>query len=221
MRCLLCNLQFIKENLLKKHYGNFHAVNEEDVHFKELFKSDTIGSSNLLLNIIKRGSITYYLGLFLQMKCLLCNLQFIKEKVLKKRYVDYHAVNEEDVHFKELFKPDTTERKCKICHVTFDNAKMKKKHMFLFHYGTYQQIGRGPRSSDLPLNIIKIDPITYYSISFDQHKNFYDFFSSDVVDTFLNSVYQVFRSNKESKFQGYAEIVNQQRDEIVLEDKRV
>ena len=37
----------------------------------------------------------------------------------------------------------------------------------------------------------------------------------------MNSVYQVFRSNKENKFQGYAEIINQQRGEIVLEDKRV
>ena len=73
----------------------------------------------------------------------------------------------------------------------------------------------------MPLNIIKRGPIIYYSINFDQHKNFYDFFTGDVVETFLNSVYQVFRSNKENKFQGYAEIINQQRGEIVLEDKRV
>ena len=37
----------------------------------------------------------------------------------------------------------------------------------------------------------------------------------------MNSVYQVFRSNKESRFQGYAEIINQQRGEIFLKDKRV
>ena len=70
------------------------------------------------------------------MKCLLCNLQFIRENVLKKHYVGYHLVNGDDIHFRELFKPDTTDRKCRICRVNFDNARMKKKHMFLFHYGT-------------------------------------------------------------------------------------
>ena len=61
----------------------------------------------------------------------------------------------------------------------------KKKHMFLYHYGTKQQMGgRGPARSDLPLNILRRGPMTYYSISFDQHKNFYDFFSPGVVDTF-------------------------------------
>ena len=93
------------------------------------------------------------------MKCLLCNLQFIRENVLKKHYVGYHLVNEDDIHFRELFKPDAIDRKCRICRVNFDNTRMKKKHMFLFHYGTKQQIGgRGPRASDLLLNIIKRGP---------------------------------------------------------------
>ena len=68
---------------------------------------------------------------------------------------------------------------------------------------------------------IRRDPITYYYISLYQHKDFYYFFSTGVVDTFLNSVYQVYRANKENKIQGYAEIINQQRGEIVLENKRV
>ena len=92
--------------------------------------------------------------------------------------------------------------------------------MFLFHYGTKQQIG-GARISDLPLNIVKRGPITYYSINFNQHKTFYDFFSSDLVETFLNSVYQVFQPKKQCKFQGYAEIANQQTGEIILEDEKV
>ena len=96
--------------------------------------------------------------------------------------------------------------------------------MFLFHYGQHKQQLGGRRSgmSRLPLNILKRGPITYYSINFVQHKNFYDFFSSSAVDVFLDSVYKTFRPvNKESKFQGYAEIVNQQRGEVILEDKRI
>ena len=94
--------------------------------------------------------------------------------------------------------------------------------MFLFHYGKHQQIGgnRGLRTSTLPINVLERGPITYYSINFDQHKKVYDFFSSGIADAFLESVYEIYRRTKENKFQGYAEIVNQQRGEIILEDKR-
>ena len=93
--------------------------------------------------------------------------------------------------------------------------------MFLFHHGKQQIGGREPRTSALPLNVLKRGPITYYSISFNQHKNFYDFFSSEVVDAFLDSVYETYRPIKKNKIQGYTEIVNQQRGETILEDKRV
>ena len=33
---------------------------------------------------------------------------------------------------------------------------MKKKHMFLFHYGKQQIGGRGPRTNALPLNVLKL-----------------------------------------------------------------
>ena len=60
------------------------------------------------------------------MECLLCNLKFMKERVIKKYYVDYHAVNENDIHFMELFKPNAIDRKCRICRVKFDSARLKK-----------------------------------------------------------------------------------------------
>ena len=75
--------------------------------------------------------------------------------------------------------------------------------------------------SDLPLNILRRLPLTYYSINFEQHKIFYDFFSTGVVDVFLQNVYQVFQHKKENKIQTYVEIINQQRGEIVLENKGV
>ena len=93
--------------------------------------------------------------------------------------------------------------------------------MFLFHYGERQMGGRRPELSTLPLNVLKRGRITYYSINFEQHKNFYDFFNSSMIDVFLDSIYEIFRPNTEKKFQGYAEIVNQQRVEIILQDKRV
>ena len=89
--------------------------------------------------------------------------------------------------------------------------EVKKKHMFLFHYGKHQQMGgnRGPRTSALPINVLKRGPITYYSINFNQHKRFSDFFTSGIVDAFLESLYEIYSPNKENKFQGYTELINQ------------
>ena len=154
------------------------------------------------------------------MKCLLCSLHFIRECVLKKHYIDYHFINDEDIYFKDSFLSDTFDKTCRICNVIFKSPRNKKKHMFLFHYGKHKQIG-GNRTSKLPLNILKRGGIIHYSINFSQHKNFYDFLSSDIIDSFLDSVYEVYRPLKEHKFQGYVEIINQQKGEVILEDKQV
>ena len=142
---------------------------------------------------------------------------------MKKHYVDYHFINDEDIYFKDLFLPDTIDKTCRICNVIFKSPRSKKEHMFLFHYGKDRQIGgnRAQRTSTLPINVLNRGPITHYSINFMQHKNFYDLFSSGIVDAFLDSVYEIYRPSKENKIQGYAEIINQQRGDIILEDKRV
>ena len=137
--------------------------------------------------------------------------------------MDYHFINDEDIYFKDLFLPDTIDKTCRICNVIFKSPRSKKEHMFLFHYGKHRQIGgnRAQRTSTLPINVLNRGPITHYSINFMQHKNFYDLFSSGIVDVFLDSVYEIYRPSKENEIQGYAEIINQQRGDIILEDKRV
>ena len=65
------------------------------------------------------------------MNCLLCSLHFIKEQVLKKHYVDYHFINDEDIYFKDLFLPDPLDKTCQICNVIFKSPRSKKKHVFL------------------------------------------------------------------------------------------
>ena len=131
------------------------------------------------------------------MKCLLCSLHFLRENVLKRHYINHHFIREDNAHFKNLFEPDTLDKTYRLCRIIFDSAGNKKRHMFLFYY--LQTGGRGGnlRTSDLPLNILRRGPITYYSINFEQHKNFYDFFSTDVVDIFLDSVYRVYQPDKE------------------------
>ena len=48
-----------------------------------------------------------------------------------------------------------------------------KKTMFLFHYG---QMGGNRGNGQLPVNILKRGSITYYTITYEHHKNFDDFF---------------------------------------------
>ena len=150
-------------------------------------------------------------------ECLLCDLKGTTVKIMKKPYVDYHEVNEKDPHFIDLFEPDTVKRTCGICRAKFDNCRLKKKHMLLYRYG--QQVG-GSKAKDLPLNILKRGPITYHTINFDQHKKYCDFFSTDMIDVFLDSVYNAFKPKHVCKFQGYVEIINQQKGETALEDTR-
>ena len=49
-------------------------------------------------------------------------------------------------------------------------------------------------NQQLPVNILQRGPITYYSINFHQHKNFYDFYDEKIVDSFFNSVKELFVS---------------------------
>ena len=100
------------------------------------------------------------------MKCLLCCLHFVLENILERRYINYHCIRENDLHFRSLFEPDNLDKNCAMCRKTFDSAGNKKKHVFLFHYLQTGGRGKNPRVSDLPLNILRRPPLTYYSINF-------------------------------------------------------
>ena len=90
----------------------------------------------------------------------------------------------------------------------------------MFH--RHQQTG-GAINQQLPINVLKRGPITYYSINFYQHENSDDFYDEKIVDRFFNSVRNLFVSGgKELKMQGYFELKNYQRTELVkLENTRV
>ena len=52
MKCLLCSLHFIREQVLKKHYVDYHFVNDKDIYFKDLFLPDTIDKTCRICNVI-------------------------------------------------------------------------------------------------------------------------------------------------------------------------
>lgn len=76
------------------------------------------------------------------------------------------------------------------------------------------------------LNLLKRGPTTYYSINFDQHSNFYNFFDAQktVVD-FLKSVKNKFVDTDNAEVHGSVSLVNYQLAEsdviIKLQDQRI
>ena len=79
-------------------------------------------------------------------------------------------------------------------------------------------------NQQLPVNILRRGPIIYYSINFQQHKNFYHFYDEKIVDSYFDLVKECFALNEtvEFKMQEYVEIKNYQRAETVeLENFRV
>ena len=140
--------------------------------------------------------------------CLLCNKYFDVD-VLKPDYLYYHSINENNYFFRELFSPDNVSKRFDECKLEFKNCRLKKDHNFLLHY---QQTG-GRGNQQLPLNVLRRDPITYFSINYHQHKDFYDFFDEGAVDSFFNYVYERFASGKDFKMQGCVELGNYQQTE--------
>ena len=146
------------------------------------------------------------------MDCILCHLSFSEVSELKMHYVDFHGVDQANSYFLDLFRTDSLDRKCKKCCMTLNSKRMKKKSHVLYHYS--QAGGARNRLIDLPLNVLRRAQIVYYSVNFDQHRNYYNFLSTDMIDTFLGVVYDAFKPERNLlyKFQGYFEIINQQRD---------
>ena len=96
------------------------------------------------------------------MRCLICNGNLDVE-VLKTHYQYYHSISKDNYFFRELFLPDNNSKKCDECQIEFKNCRQKKSHNFLFH--RHQQTG-GAINQQLPVNVLKRGPITYYSINF-------------------------------------------------------
>ena len=93
-----------------------------------------------------------------------------------------------------------TENAKKCCMML--NSNRMKKITFLYHYS--QAGGARNRLNDLPVNVLRRGQIVYYSVNFDQHRNYYKFFSTDMIDTFLDAVYDTFKPERNLlyKFQG-------------------
>ena len=115
---------------------------------------------------------------------------------LKKHYLKYHNVDENNLFFKKLIdqkKNVIHGRKCNYCReFVFSN---KVNHDFLKHYERGLSIDFDADTDgdlDKPINITNAYGVKKIEITFKEHSSFYDFFDSvAVVDNFLAQVKNV------------------------------
>ena len=94
--------------------------------------------------------------------------------------------------------------------------KKKKKNLSIIII----RLGGRQDTDQLPMNIIRLGPITQYRINFDQHKKCHDFFDESIVNEFLTNVYGRFVPDGEQyKIMGYAEIINYQPSEVEIKSR--
>ena len=132
------------------------------------------------------------------MKCLLCQYQNNEKKELKKHYLKYHNVDENNLFFKKLIDQKNNVihgRKCNYCdEFVFSN---KVNHDFLKHYEKGLSIDFDSGDLDKPIDITDAADVKKLEIRFKEHSSFYDFFDSvAVVDSFLAQVKNVMQSYK-------------------------
>ena len=132
------------------------------------------------------------------MKCLLCEYKTNDKNELKKHYLKYHNVDENNLFFKKLIDQKNNVsygRKCNYCkEFVFLN---KANHDFLKHYEKGLSIDFDSGDLDKPIDITNAGGVKTFEISFKEHSSFYDFFDSvAVVDSFLAEVKNVIQNYK-------------------------
>ena len=111
-------------------------------------------------------------------------------------------------------------RKCDKCKKSFNSCKEKENNVFLY----YCQIEGA--NTVKPVKIYKQRPITYYSINFPQHSDFYKLFDNEkTVDNFIEAVRNEFVVTDNDEVEGSVCLVKYQPAEsdviIKLEGKRI
>ena len=123
------------------------------------------------------------------MKCLLCNFKTENNEEIKRHYINFHNVDENNDFFKKIFLVENdvlVGERCGRCNEFLPTLKYKNYHNFLKHY----KDGKENVSHEMPISIVEIGGnIRKYEIKFSEHSDYYDFFNAEkIVDEFLSNV---------------------------------
>ena len=131
------------------------------------------------------------------MKCLLCSSNFENQEDLLNHYISYHNVDENNWFFQKLFqiKNKSLSKHCVRCNEFLTTEKHKSIQNFLKHYEERKSIPFEVK----PVDIVSYLGLSIYSIEFQKHKDFYDFYdiktfnSERCVDDFLRNIKYKFK----------------------------
>ena len=133
------------------------------------------------------------------MKYLLCSSKFKDQKEVVDHYLSYHNIVENNCFSQKLFQANNKSllTNCVKCNEFLMSEKHKAVHDFLRHYDD----GKSIPLKEKPLDILRYPALTIYSIEFQKHSNFYDFYNSEkCVDDFLKNVKHRFKSSNKKWF---------------------
>ena len=126
------------------------------------------------------------------MKCLLCSSNFENQEDLLNHYISYHNVDENNWFFQKSFqiKNKSLSKHCVRCNEFLTTEKHKSIQNFLKHY----EEGKSIPFEVKPVDIVSYPGLSIYSIEFQKHKDFHDFFNFErCVDDFLRNVIYKFK----------------------------
>ena len=133
------------------------------------------------------------------MKCLLCSSQFKDQNALLDHYLSYHNIDENNWFFQKLFqtKNKVLLKNCVRCSEFLTTEKPKATHEFLEHY----KEGNNILFEEKPFDVSKFPIFLIYSIEFQKHNDFYNFYNPDkCVNDFFKNVQYRFKSNHKNCF---------------------
>ena len=118
------------------------------------------------------------------MKCLLCNFESNGSDDVKKHYLDFHNVVQNNQFFITLFKKQNNVfhgKRCLRCNEFLPSSCFKVNLDFL----VYCDAGRNV-FEEKPVNYTNFGETRKYGITFTQHSHDYDFYNTEkLVDDFL------------------------------------
>ena len=110
------------------------------------------------------------------MKYLLCNFQSNESDEVKKHYLEFCNVDQNNQFFIKLFKKQSSVfhgKKCLRCSEFLPSSHFKANHDFLVHYEA------GRNVFEEPVNYTNFGEMRKYEITFDQHSHDYDFYNAE------------------------------------------
>ena len=134
-----------------------------------------------------------------KIKCLLCSSKFKDQKALLDHYLTYHNIDQNNWFFQKRFqaKNKILLKNCVRCSKFLTTEKHKASHHFLEH----DDYGKDILFEEKALDISKFPGLKIYSMDFQKHSNFCNFYNSEkCVDDFFKNVKYKFVSNQKNWF---------------------